>query len=339
MFFLFKTVWDNETKPDQWKQTTLIQLYKGKGDPCDFSNQRFIHMKDYIPKSFEQIVVSKVKPKIVSNVSKFQIGALPGHQASEHLFVIKSTVALYMWLNLPMILQFYDIRKFFDSESLRDAMNSMYHCGVKGKLYRLLFELNKSNTIKIKTGVGETNSIESGETFSQGSIAGGLISSGNLDHSINSFFKNSIYEPSYINLRLQPLIYQDDLARCSLDVKSAHAGNQFIETCLETKLLDLHSDKSCFLLVGTSKNVECLRKDLRINPLTLYRKELKEKTSEKYLGDLIHNAGNAASVRETVNDRYNKTVALIIEARAIIEDCRINTVGGLGAGIEIWEMA
>ena len=296
-------------------------------------------MKDYIPKSFEHIVVSKIKPKIVRNVSKFQIGALPGHQAREHLFVIKSTVALYMWLNLPMILQFYDLRKFFDSESLRDAMSSLYHCGVKGKLYRLLFELNKSNTIKIKTGVGETNCAELGETVSQGSIAGGLVSAANLDHSVNNFFKNSQYEPSYINIRMQPLIYQDDLARCSLSVKSAHAGNKLIETCLETKLLDLHSDKSCFLLVGKNKTVECLRKDLAVNPLTLYNKALKEKTSEKYLGDQIHSAGNTASAKETVNERYGKTVALIIEARAIIEDCRLNTAGGLSAGIEIWEMA
>ena len=77
----------------------------------------------------------------------------------------------------------------------------------------------------------------------------------------------------------------------------------------------------------------------RNNHLTLYNKELKEKTSEKYLGDQIHSAVNTASAKETVNERYCKTVALIIEARAIIEDCRLNTAGGLSAGIEIWEMA
>ena len=40
----------------------------------------------------------------------------------------------------------------------------------------------------------------------------------------------------------------------------------------------------------------------------------------------------------TVNKRYGRTVSFIIEARAIIEDYHLNTVGGLSAGIEIWEM-
>merc|ERR1712080_122400 len=52
-----------------------------------------------------------------------------------------------------------------------------------------------------------------------------------------------------------------------------------------------------------------------------------------------HGDGNAASAAATVNDRYGRTVSFIIEARAIIEDCRQNTVGGMSAGIEIWEMA
>jgi len=37
-------------------------------------------------------------------------------------------------------------------------MNSLFNRGVKGKLYRLIYEFNKDNTIKIKTSVGITNS-------------------------------------------------------------------------------------------------------------------------------------------------------------------------------------
>ena len=159
-----------------------------------------------------------------------------------------------------------------------------------------------------------TKCVESGETVSQGSIGGGLISSANLDHTVNYYFKNSNYEPSYAHIRLQPFIYQDDLARCSLNVKSARAGNQFIETLMETKLLDLHSDKSCYVLVGSSNSVVQFRDELRSNPLKLYNKELKEKSSEKYLGELIHSGGNSASVAATVKERYGRTVSFIIEA-------------------------
>ena len=44
---------------------------------------------------------------------------------------------------------------------------------------------------------------------------------------------------------------------------------------------------------------------------------LKPKVSEKYLGDKIHEDGNAASVAETVKDRSQKCVSYIIEARIV----------------------
>ena len=73
----------------------------------DFGNQRFIHTKEDIPKAFEQIVINKAKPKIVQNCSKFQIGSIPGHQPAEHLFVIKSIIALYQEQDKMLILQCY----------------------------------------------------------------------------------------------------------------------------------------------------------------------------------------------------------------------------------------
>ena len=127
-------------------------------------------MKEEEPKGFEYLVMNKVKPIMVKNSSKFQIGAIPGHQAAEHLFTIKSVMTLYQQAGKPLILQCFDIKKYFDSENLKDAMNALYNYGVKGKEYRLIYELNKENKIQIKTSVGMTESFTTGPTVSQGSI-------------------------------------------------------------------------------------------------------------------------------------------------------------------------
>ena len=74
---LYRKVWETESKPSTWKNTTCIQLYKGKGRKDDFNSQRFIHMKEEEPKGFEYLVMNKVKPIMVKNFSKFQIGATP----------------------------------------------------------------------------------------------------------------------------------------------------------------------------------------------------------------------------------------------------------------------
>ena len=102
---------------------------------------------------------------------------------------------------------------------------------------------------------------------------------------------------------------------------------------MEKKLLDLHADKSCYILIGNKKEISKLQKEIEQSPITLYGQKLKEKSVEKYLGDLIHSEGNSASVKATVDDRYGKIVSLIIESRAIIDDCRMNSIRGLSAGL------
>ena len=110
---------------------------------------------------------------------------MPNHGASEHLFTLKSIIALYIKLDILIIQQLFDFKKFFFySEYLRDAMNSLFNREMKGKLYRLIYELNKDNSIIIKTGTGMTRSVITGENLSHGSIAGGSISANRLDDSI-----------------------------------------------------------------------------------------------------------------------------------------------------------
>ena len=129
LFNLCVRVWETEIIPEQWKKTTVIQIYKGKGNMNEFSNQRNIHTKHEIPKLFGSILMSQVKQTLIDKMSKFQLGTKPGHRAQEHLFSVKSVISLYDTFGIPLILQLYDVSKFFDRESLRDGMNSVYHSG------------------------------------------------------------------------------------------------------------------------------------------------------------------------------------------------------------------
>ena len=83
-----------------------------------------------------------------------------------------------------------------------------------------------------------------GEGLTQGSLEGAIVSSVSLDYDVNKFFKNSVEETSYFSVRLQPLLYQDDVARIASTVKSAQSGNRKMEVIAETKLLDYNYEKS-----------------------------------------------------------------------------------------------
>ena len=49
--------------------------------------------------------------------------------------------------------------------------------------------------------------------------------------------------------------------------------------------------------------------------------------------------GNSESVLATVKSRAGQVSAAIFEIRSVIEDCRADTIGGVIAGIDIWEIS
>ena len=70
LLHIFQIVWDGEDKPEQWRDTKIIQLYKGKGDREEFTSQRHIHLKAEVPKFFGHILMNQVKPILYRNMTK-----------------------------------------------------------------------------------------------------------------------------------------------------------------------------------------------------------------------------------------------------------------------------
>ena len=66
---------------------------------------------------------------------------------------------------------------------------------------------------------------------------------------------------------------------------------------------------------------------------------MKETFQEKYLGNQIHHLGNSESVLATIRARSGQVSTAIFEIKSVIEDCRAHSVGGIMAGIEIWEVS
>ena len=101
IFKICELIWNSENIPEQFDLTTIIQLWKGKGRRESLLSQRFIHSKPWFPRLFEGLVVQKITPKLVKNMSKFQIACKPGHRSQEHLFVMKSMIGLHHKMGTP----------------------------------------------------------------------------------------------------------------------------------------------------------------------------------------------------------------------------------------------
>ena len=281
----------------------LVQIYKGKGLKELLENNRYIHSKPWKPKLFESMVVAKIKPKIFEKTSKFQIGGTPGHRPQEHIFVVKSVISFYIMTGQALILTAFDIQKYFDKESLRDCMNSLYKAGIKGKNYRLFFYLNKNSNIRIKTGVGISEERSIGENIGQGTIGGALVSGQNLDCDIFETFEKCTSEVCYGSVRMQPVLYQDDLIRMVNSVEGAQEGNYRVEAAMKSKPLIVHPDKSVYLLAGNRSMLEKINLELKKNPSTYSEFNLKNKEQEKWFGEQLRERGSRHSVLATIKEK------------------------------------
>ena len=336
---LLQKIWKLENIPTGWEFTLLIMLYKGSGLKEVMDNNRFIHSKDWIPRLFEDLVVSKMKSKIQQKTTKFQIGGMKGHRSTEHLFSVKSVIAYYSWIDKPLIIQCIDIRKYFDKENLRDAMNALYSAGVQGKVYRLWYKLNQQTCIAVQTGVGVTETKNTGETLGQGTVGGALASALNIDEEINAHFETSQAEISYGSTRLQPLSFQDDVLRVCSGRDEAQMGYNMFEAVFKSKLLKIHPIKSCFLVFGKNRTKDAINQSIAQRPLVYDNFKVQSKSEEKWLGDYLSDKGLEKSVEATINHRYGKIFSAIFELKAVIEDLRFQMIGGLKCGIDIWELA
>ena len=106
-----------------------------------------------------------------------------------------------------------------------------------------------------------------------------------------------------------------------------------------SKMLDIKLDKSVYLLLGKKKKIEKLRQEIKMNPIRYKETLMKEKKEDKWLGDMLNGEGEKQSVLATINERIEKIYNIISETVAIIEDTRMNKLGGLSCAIDIWEIA
>ena len=160
----------------------------------------------------------------------------------------------------------------------------------------------------------------------------------NLDDGVDEFLGGSADEISYGKVSLRSLIFQDDILRMVAAAAAARAGNIKLHQMTQLKQLEMHPDKTVFMILGNKGNVIKIRQEIEANPIRLGDFETKEVQKEKWLGDIFHQDGLSKSVDETVRDRIGRTKAAVFETVSIVQDYRLASLGGLLSAFDIWEM-
>ena len=198
--------------------------------------------------------------------------------------------------------------------------------------------LNKATNIRVKTAFGVSEEAAVGDCLGQGTSGAVLVSAANLDLGLQKEFNHSKDVMYYGQVRVQPLSYQDDVGSLCTSVSMLRKHARKMTDMLKHKILDAHPDKSGYLLLGTQTYTDCMKQEIEQDPIYFNKFNLKLKTEEKYLGQIIKSTFSSSALA-TAQDRAGKIKGAAIEIKQIIEDFEMQALGGLAAAWDLWERA
>ena len=338
IFLLCKRIIESESIPDKFRESTLHQIWKRKPGTRkeDLDANRYIHCKDWLPRTVEAMVVKEMEPAIVSATSRFQIGGVQGHRPQEHLFSVKSLVGKYLQEKKMIILVCYDISGFFDKEVLADVVEELHSIGVDPKAERLFYKLNEATRVKVRTGCGDSEWGEVGDILGQGSGGAAKVSALNLSRKLDHLFNGSTEMAKYGAVKQHPYSFQDDVLVPVESVEDLRAVNIKMTMVMDLMQTELNKNKSGYILMGTEEQREGVRKRLKEDPLMCGNFEMKELKEEKWLGDYLGESLKDC-VRLTIKKREAKIRRASFEILNLVKDYRAQRVGGFQTGLVLWE--
>ena len=127
------------------------------------------------------------------------------------MYIQKSIIALHRKQGKIIILQSYDVAKFFDKEMIEDGILTCLKRGADPKAVRLWYKLNSNTRIQVRTGAGLTKFGEVGAVVGQGMIGGALISQLVLDDGVMEHLPPPLFQEGGKDVWEGPMIMSENL--------------------------------------------------------------------------------------------------------------------------------
>ena len=322
MLLLFNKIKAANHIPEFMRNADVATIYKGKGEKCDLKNDRGIFLITTFRSILMKLIYRDKYDLIDNSMSDSQIGSRKGKSVRNHIWVINGIISdvLSTKKKHPIDIQIFDYKQCFDSLWLEECMNDMFEAGLKDDKFKLLYNVNKSVNIAVKTPVGKTKRGVIKNVITQGDVFAPLLCSKQVDTIGQECLLENKYTYTYKGeVDIPPLAMVDDLicvAECGFKTSMV---NSYIKFKTNSKKLQFGADKCKKMHVGKYReDFKCQKlsvdswtevvgkssesASLDIEDYCTGEEELEEVSDDKYLGDIISNDGrNLKNFKARVN--------------------------------------
>ena len=145
----FNKIFENETIPISWNKSNTINIDKGKPDKELLETKRSISLTNNICKIFEKVINNRIKSAL--SFTEAQAGAREGRSSVDQLFILKSVIQQRKFQRKQTYIALIDIEKAFDYTWREGMFYNLWQRGVRGKIWRIMYNLCQDQVTTINT--------------------------------------------------------------------------------------------------------------------------------------------------------------------------------------------
>ena len=164
---LFSKIFHQNKMPDSWRNSSMVPIYKGKGDIQDCSNYRGIKLISHTMKVYERIIEQRIRNETA--ISEDQFGFMPGRGTVDAIFALRQTMEKYAERQRELHLFFIDLEKAYDRVPRQEVWRCMREKGVSEKYVKIVQDMYAGVTTQVKSTAGTTEQFNVRVGLHQGS--------------------------------------------------------------------------------------------------------------------------------------------------------------------------
>ena len=339
IYWIMKRLYEREEVPEEFLETSLRALYK-KGPRSDLGNYRFLHLKECLAKTYETLVMKKIKPDLWRAYPISQIGGCPNSRCTEHLYLLVTLMIMCEqrdeWSLDGFIIIFKDVIKAFDKIGVKQTLYAAAKAGVKGKNLRIMEKMNEKTVFSV-VGDPDNTKFEKEWVSGQGTVFTCTACSKAMPDPMNELLAAREKETGeHLGLRVGPdrvvveeVDFVDDEGAICKDVESAREKGVLITRAMNQLNVECHKTKTRYMIVGKPSYVEEMTRQLEEEPIVIQGFEVQRSWSEKYLGMFINANGARATVREQMEARLKECQGKVAVIKGLMERPTMREIGYL----------
>ena len=283
--------------PSSWRVSTLVSVYKNKGDPLDCGSYRPIKLLSHTMKLYERILDRRIRRE--APMEDYQCGFRPGCGTTDAIFATRQAIEKRRVKKDPNVhIGFIDLEKAYDRVPHEVLWEAMRWKGVSEKFVAAIQDMYQGTMTVIRTPVGNSPPVPTKVGLHQGSAISPLLFTIVLDYCTRRMTKS----PD------DTIAYADDIM-CRQDTMAE----------LEAALVEWYDAlRECGLRVNVKKT-EFMSTDDNAT-VTINGTPLNRVSHFRYLGSEITPSGDNT---EEVQWRISRGWAKFRETSGILCDKRI----------------